>query len=115
MKLSDDARKARNREYGVKYRSKHRERTRKNARKYVYKSYGLTLASYKELVKEQDGKCALCSREPELLVVDHDHETGKLRGLLCNKCNIGIGFLGDDTDGLQRAIRYLEKQASAVR
>ncbi len=62
---------------------------------------------------EQDHKCLICEVSveefPQILAVDHDHATGEVRGLLCNKCNRGIGLLGDSTQNLKRAIEYLTK------
>jgi hypothetical protein len=55
-------------------------------------------------------KCECCSKETEILVVDHDHKTGKFRGWLCKTCNIGIGKLGDNISGVENAIYYLKKR-----
>lgn len=77
---------------------------------YLKKAYGLTVAQYDEMVAACGGKCAVCGRIPrerERLHVDHNHTTGKVRGLLCNQCNAGIGLLGDAPEGLRRAIEYL--------
>lgn len=57
-----------------------------------YKSvYGLDRTTYNNLLKSQDYRCAICER-PAFLVVDHDHTTGRVRGLLCSPCNLGLGF-----------------------
>lgn len=67
--------------------------------------YGITLEEYNEMAK--DG-CDICSKTNEQnLVVDHDHETGKVRGVLCTMCNTGLGKLGDNVEGLTRALEYL--------
>lgn len=61
---------------------------------------------------EQDGKCAICSidvAESEACI-DHDHKTGEIRGLLCTRCNTGLGFFGDDFSVLMNAARYLNKE-----
>lgn len=80
------------------------------------KYYGVTLDWYKEQYAKQDGACAIC-KQPEtsvirgkvlLLAVDHCHDTGKVRALLCSACNTGIGSLKHDRDLLQKAIAYLE-------
>lgn len=74
------------------------------------KKYGLTVADYQALLDKQGGTCALCGVPPadgRRLAVDHDHVTGRVRGLLCQRCNGGLGALGDDVAGLQRAIAYL--------
>ncbi len=58
----------------------------------------------------QEGKCKGCDKESNrTLNVDHDHETGKIRGLLCGNCNRGIGLLGDNIETLQNLIKYLEE------
>ena len=71
------------------------------------KTYGLTEADYEDMVEEQDGVCLICSCTEDRLVVDHDHETGKVRGLLCRACNRGIGLLQDNPMILQKAADYL--------
>ena len=70
--------------------------------------YGLTDAQYESILAEQDGRCACCGRVPDLEPrVDHDHKTGDVRGILCHKCNVGIGLLGDTEDRVQLAVDYL--------
>jgi hypothetical protein len=63
-------------------------------------NYGVTVADWVFLAAAQDGKCGICGRgdDPIALVVDHDHVTGRVRGLLCHTCNVGIGFLRIDGD-----------------
>jgi hypothetical protein len=76
--------------------------------------HGITLAQYQLLVREQDGKCAICGETDingKRLAVDHDHKTGKIRGLLCTKHNTALGLLGDDLAGVKRAYDYLRKRA----
>ena len=55
------------------------------------------------------GSCHCCNRKSVSLHFDHDHNTEKYRGFLCHYCNTGIGKLGDDIEGVTRALRYLEK------
>lgn len=75
--------------------------------------YGISPQEYEELLDEQLNCCACCgSPDPKRkagFVIDHDHETGFIRGLLCHNCNIGIGLLGDSLSGLQTAVNYLRK------
>jgi hypothetical protein len=73
--------------------------------------YGITLDEYKLLLQSQGGVCAICSVAPERirLSVDHDHETGKVRGLLCHKCNLGLGYFQDSVSVLDGAASYLVK------
>lgn len=74
--------------------------------------YHITLEDYEALLVEQNGLCAICNGEPhgEFLSVDHNHETGKVRGLLCRNCNVGLGALKDSPDVLRRAADYLENR-----
>lgn len=75
------------------------------------KKYGLSLEQYEEMLKRQRGVCAVCGHvcaTGKILSVDHDHDTGRVRGLLCNSCNLGIGQLGDSLDRLRAATAYLE-------
>lgn len=69
------------------------------------KKYGLSEEGYQVLVKSQKGKCAIC-RKKNPLYIDHDHKTLKVRGLLCHKCNLGIGLLGDNKAGVKKALAY---------
>ena len=77
----------------------------------LMRTYGITLQDYNAMFEEQDGRCAICGvHQSELkraLAVDHDHGTGEVRGLLCQKCNAGIGNLRDDASLLKRAACYL--------
>lgn len=64
------------------------------------------------MVKSQDGLCAICNRVCKVLVklsIDHDHATGKIRGLLCKSCNSALGLFEDNVDFLRSAIDYLLK------
>jgi hypothetical protein len=72
-----------------------------------YKKYKLTQDDYVRMIADQQGCCAICHSEPSMLVVDHDHATGVVRGLLCRNCNLGIGLLRDDIDLLRSAVQYL--------
>jgi hypothetical protein len=72
--------------------------------------YKLTSEHYARLLLAQDGKCAIClqpCRSRTLLCVDHDHDTGAVRGLLCSRCNAGLGQFQDSPDVLARARAYL--------
>jgi len=75
----------------------------------LVKKYGITQAQKKKMISDQGNKCAICGDEHRLLVVDHCHDTGKVRGMLCTKCNTAIGKLNDDPGMLRKAISYLEK------
>jgi hypothetical protein len=97
------------------------DRQRRN-RSYRLKMYGLTEDQYDALAVAQGHVCAICL-EPEKavdprtkmarrLAVDHDHDTLKVRGLLCHACNTSIGRLGDNHERLERAVAYLKKAAA---
>lgn len=73
-----------------------------------YRNYGITEPEYAALLEKQDHRCGVCCQPSETaLCVDHDHGTGRVRGLLCHKCNTMIGLAGDDTARLRAAIAYL--------
>lgn len=80
-------------------------------RKHRLKRYGLTIEEYQSLSDSQDGRCAICEFKvfDNPLIVDHCHITKKIRGLLCNKCNIAIGLLRDDPQLVRSALIYLER------
>lgn len=77
------------------------------------RKYGLTRARYYEMLAEQGGVCAICGtdnpgdRRTTLFFVDHCHATGRVRGLLCSPCNLGIGKFGDEPERLERAAVYV--------
>jgi len=70
-------------------------------------TYGLTLKDYDNMVETQNNKCAICDTNTKMLVVNHCHKNGKVRGLLCSKCNKGLGMLGDTEESLSKAYSYL--------
>ena len=78
----------------------------------IRRQYGITLKQFDELLEFQGGGCAICNKkidgERRRMNIDHDHDTGKVRGLLCTGCNTGIGYFGDNIEGLKKAFYYLE-------
>lgn len=78
--------------------------------KYLRKKYDISLEQYNQMVKNQGGLCWICEQESDL-VVDHDHDTGKVRGLLCNLCNTSLGGFKDSISSLEKAIKYLQENA----
>ena len=78
----------------------------------VKREYGITLDDYNLMMVHQSDRCAICLTDDkgknDFWCIDHDHQTGKVRGLLCDTCNRGIGLLGDDADNLLSASKYLE-------
>ena len=78
------------------------------------KRYGMNSDDFYRLLNEQNGLCAICETDDPgawfgRMVVDHSHVTGKVRGLLCAKCNRGIGQFNDKIDLLRKALAYLER------
>lgn len=85
------------------------EKSHYNRVRRLKKKYNLTPEEYENKVKSQDNKCAICQKVPtKKLVVDHCHSTGEIRGLLCNKCNMGLGHFLDSSETLESALRYLQ-------
>lgn len=75
-----------------------------------FRKYGLTQAEYNSLYVLQLGGCGICGvRLDHSCHVDHDHETQRVRGLLCSDCNTGMGLLKDDPDLLLRAVQYIKE------
>jgi len=71
--------------------------------------YGLEPEDYFRMLTKQKGKCAICRvKADQELYVDHNHDTNKIRGLLCNRCNLGLGHFKDNTTLLDKASRYLK-------
>jgi hypothetical protein len=75
------------------------------------RNYGLEPGTYRRMFEEQNGLCAICHQPPGAkgLSVDHCHERGNIRGLLCGNCNTAIGLMYDSIETLQSAIQYLSK------
>lgn len=103
--------------------SRNREKTRAAQRRFranhptnsaeyeIKRNYGISLEAYERMFREQNGGCKICGRQNldgKRLSIDHDHNTGTVRGLLCIKCNSGIGYFRDDPNLMNRAIQYLK-------
>lgn len=107
--------------YGAAYREKnrvqlrewHRENQQKNTVRKRLAPYDLTEEEFKRMLEDQNGRCLICNLRPSgkgpnaVLHIDHCHETGKVRGLLCQACNRGLGFFRDDPARLTAAVDYL--------
>lgn len=84
------------------------------ARKWNLKRFfGITPEQYQEMLSKQEGVCMICKEPPSkrdkwVLHIDHNHVTGKIRGLLCSSCNVGLGQFKDDKELLIKAAHYLE-------
>lgn len=103
-----------------KYRKENHARLTENDRKrWFIRAYGITVDDFKRMSKEQDHKCAICNVQHvdyvngknliKRLHIDHCHATGKVRRLLCNNCNVGLGNFKDNTELLLKAVDYLGK------
>ena len=96
--------------YQREWRSKNREKRRNIELKH---RFGITLEDYNNMFIQQEGKCKICKKhQTELkttLHVDHDHTSGKVRGLLCKQCNFAIGYFQDDPQICRDAAIYLEE------
>lgn len=105
-------------------RSWRKKNTAKLFEYYLRDNYGMTVADYWTAWIRQGGECGSCStplepsgilvsekrgKDPNVANVDHNHVTGKFRGLLCSKCNLGLGNFDDDVAKLRLAIQYLEE------
>lgn len=103
----------RSKQYYQNNKEKIIERTKRNINPIKKKEnelkrlYNMTLEDWKLQHEIQAGKCAICEVELDILCVDHCHDTGKVRGLLCQKCNTGLGMLGDNLKNIERAYLYM--------
>jgi hypothetical protein len=93
-----------------------RKRRAHSKLKAALKSRNVSEQEYRNLLAAQGGVCAICTSSPKAgrrrLCIDHCHETGRVRGLLCDRCNRGIGLLRDNVSVLARAIEYLKTSSS---
>lgn len=108
--------KARNKAHLYAWRKNNPEaRKRIHRACFLKRTYGITIDDYERMLSDQGGCCAICHR-PETgcaakkyFSVDHCHETGKVRGLLCSMCNLAIGYLNDHPGVIRRAAEYIER------
>ncbi len=101
------------REYLVSNPDKKMARKAAFRRYMLFKNYGIDEQAYESMLASQGGRCAICGGPPiarwGVLGVDHDHATGKVRGLLCDPCNTLLGLAKDDAAVLDRAAAYLRR------
>lgn len=110
----ESSKKYNNSEKGKKankrWRLKNKNRVKlSNSLWHLKNSYGLTFEDREKLIKDQNSKCLICG-EKKKLIIDHDHKTGKVRGLLCNDCNLGLGRFKDNIEIISNSILYLQGQ-----
>jgi Recombination endonuclease VII len=97
------------------YRREYRQRPERKAADregYLKRKYGMTIADYERMFEAQGGICAICGEarpEERTLHIDHDHETGVIRGLLCFRCNNALGDFREEYELFQRAADYLDR------
>lgn len=91
-----------------------KENTARHRNTVLLRKYGITLADFKQMLVVQGGVCAICDGTDIQGTgdwhVDHDHATGKVRGVLCSFCNTGLGMFKDNPKALMKAVRYLKGQ-----
>lgn len=76
--------------------------------------YGITEGEYRKLYRRQGGRCGICSRSLPKLHVDHEHSSGRIRGLLCSNCNLAIGHFKDNWRVILRGARYVKDGGTGV-
>ena len=83
----------------------------------IRRTYGITLEQYNQMLEDQGGVCAICGKHDEVegrrMAIDHNHDTGEVRGLLCGTCNRGLGNFQDNIEMLEKAKNYLVKYSNA--
>ena len=106
QKKYKDSHKDEIRQKFAKYKLEHPETVRDN---HIRSRYGISVADYNRMFSEQSGCCAVCGeRQSERLGIDHNHITNEVRGLLCRKCNLMLGYSGDNPGILRSAASYLD-------
>ena len=85
------------------------EGARVNKSSWLKQRYGITLDQWEAMAASQGNVCAICRKRP-IKHTDHCHTTGKIRGLLCHGCNVGLGSFREEVDTMEQAIAYLKKQ-----
>ena len=94
-------------------RTKRYYNTEKGRARQIERNYGLSMKEYKILLEVQNNVCAICRGLPtenlKYLSVDHNHTTGKVRGLLCQRCNRALGFVKEDVEIVSRLLEYIKK------
>lgn len=100
------------REINRRYRAKRRAQRTDWVQADNWRRRGINVEDAREALRAHDGRCACCGSPDHRgrgWQMDHDHKTGKVRGILCSRCNLGIGHLGDDADGVRKALAYLTR------
>lgn len=95
--------------YRIRYKARRREL-------HLEQKWGMSISEYGAMCRAQNGLCAICGKAPlkRQLAVDHDHATGAIRGLLCDSCNLGIGYFNDDPELMLAAIDYINQSRNQM-
>jgi hypothetical protein len=106
-----ESRRIKNRKSAVRWYYQNKEKSKENSRKRkLVKVFGISSETYNALFDSQNGLCAICGKSStKRLAVDHNHTTGKVRGLLCHRCNTSLGLLDEDLNSIKKMLEYLEK------
>lgn len=106
---AEETNRTKEREASKTWQRNNKNQVKENRLKQQLKFYGLTVEQYEEMNKNQNGFCYICGKLPNRrLDVDHNHETGKVRKLLCSSCNTLIGLSGESIEVLTKIISYLQ-------
>lgn len=106
-----------NKKHSKTWRQRFPEKAKALASKQAFKrklrKYGLSVEQYQYMLNTQQGKCAICGQiPPDGLVIDHNHSTGKVRGLLCNAHNVAVGMVQENLQTAQQLVAYIEKHST---
>lgn len=85
---------------------------RQRQNRHLIRNFNITIEKYEQILESQNGNCAICGTNPDYkrrLSVDHDHATGRIRGILCENCNRALGQFKDSAGILRNAIKYIER------
>jgi hypothetical protein len=106
-------------EYQKQYRLRNLEKVKEDNRvRHIKRMFGLSAEEYDRMLEDQNGVCAICYMKCETgfnLAVDHNHDTGKIRGLLCKNCNTALGLLKENPENMLKAIEYLRQHSESDR
>jgi len=90
----------------------YKEQFKRNKKDYdLRRTYGICLDTYESMLEDQKECCYICGKEPDRLYVDHCHDTGSVRKLLCIKCNTGLGLFNDSIKAMKKAMKHLMEYA----
>lgn len=106
MSIANKNNKIKNKDTYEAYRARASQLSRKS---YLKNNWNMTTDDFNKMLATQENRCAICGNSPKVLHIDHDHNTGKIRELLCNNCNRGIGHLKESESILISAISYIKK------